>query len=40
MSQLEHHNPGIIGAIMVSDEVFAEITLDGHHVHPGQSRLC
>lgn len=35
MSQLEHHNPGIIGAIMVSDEVFAEITLDGHHVHPG-----
>jgi len=35
MSQLEHHNPGIIGAVMVSDEIFAEITLDGNHVHPG-----
>ncbi|NMB62897.1 MAG: N-acetylglucosamine-6-phosphate deacetylase [Chloroflexi bacterium] len=35
MSQLEHHSPGIVGAVMVCDEIFAEITLDGSHVHPG-----
>ncbi len=35
MSQLEHHAPGIVGAAMVCDDIFAEVTLDGHHVHPG-----
>jgi len=35
MSQLEHHEPGVVGAVMVCENIYAEITLDGFHVHPG-----
>lgn len=35
MSQLEHHEPGIVGAVMACDAIFAEVTLDGFHVHVG-----
>jgi len=35
MSQLEHHSPGVVGAVMVCDDIFAEVTLDGYHVHAG-----
>ena len=38
MSQLEHHEPGIVGAVMASEKVYAEITLDGFHVHPGAAK--
>ena len=37
-SAFSHQEPGIIGALMISDSVFAEITLDGHHVHPAAAK--
>jgi N-acetylglucosamine-6-phosphate deacetylase len=33
MGGLEGRNPGIVGAILANPEVWAEIILDGHHVH-------
>lgn len=38
MSPFHHRQPGIVGAAMVSDEIFAELTLDGFHVHPGAAK--
>lgn len=32
MTPLTHRNPGVVGAIMESDEVYAELILDGIHV--------
>lgn len=37
-SSFNHRAPGIIGAVFNRDEVFAEIILDGQHVHPGAAR--
>ena len=34
MSPLSHRAPGIVGAVLDSDAVAAEIIFDGHHVHP------
>ncbi len=38
MSGLNHRKPGVVGAVMVDDSIYAEITLDGHHVHPGAAK--
>lgn len=34
MRGLHHREPGMVGAAMTLDDVFAELLLDGHHVHP------
>tara|TARA_B100001123_G_C15302518_1_gene1021546 strand:+ start:1036 stop:2169 length:1134 start_codon:yes stop_codon:yes gene_type:complete len=39
MSALHHRNPGVVGAIMESDNVIAELILDGHHVHEAAARI-
>ncbi len=35
MSPLTHRQPGVVGAVLESREVMAELICDGHHVHPG-----
>ena len=40
MRPFDHREPGIIGASLVDDSVFTEITLDGVHVHPGAAELA
>jgi len=34
MSPLHHRQPGLVGAVLTSDQVTAEIIADGVHVHP------
>jgi len=34
MRPMSHRDPGLIGAVLVSDQVAAELICDGHHVHP------
>lgn len=34
MSAFTHRNPGIVGAILTSDKIYAELTVDGIHVDP------
>lgn len=34
MSPLHHREPGMVGAALTLDHVFAELICDGHHVHP------
>ena len=34
MSGLHHRNPGMVGAALTLEDVYAEIITDGHHVHP------
>ncbi len=34
MSPLHHRNPGMVGAALTLENVFAELICDGHHVHP------
>jgi N-acetylglucosamine-6-phosphate deacetylase len=34
MSPLRHREPGVAGAVLVHDEVYAELIADGVHVHP------
>lgn len=34
MSGLHHRNPGMVGAALSADHVYAELICDGHHVHP------
>lgn len=34
MSGLHHREPGMVGAALSLDNVYAEIIADGHHVHP------
>lgn len=38
MSGLNHREPGMVGAAMTSDDAYAEIICDGHHVHPAAIR--
>jgi N-acetylglucosamine-6-phosphate deacetylase len=35
MTPLTHREPGVVGAVLESPEVAAEIICDGFHVHPG-----
>lgn len=34
MSGLHHREPGMVGAALSLDNVYAEVIADGHHVHP------
>jgi len=34
MSGLDHRSPGLVGAALTSDDLLAELILDGVHVHP------
>ena len=34
MSSITSRSPGVVGAVLESDAVAAEIICDGHHVHP------
>jgi N-acetylglucosamine-6-phosphate deacetylase len=39
MPSLHHRRPGPVGAALVRDDVYAEIILDGHHLHPDVVRI-
>lgn len=39
MSGLHHREPGMVGAALTLDQVFAEVICDGHHVHPAAAKL-
>jgi N-acetylglucosamine-6-phosphate deacetylase len=34
MSPMTHRDPGLVGAVLASDDVVAELICDGEHVHP------
>jgi len=38
MSGLDHRRPGLVGAVLARDDLFAELILDGVHVHPAAAR--
>jgi N-acetylglucosamine-6-phosphate deacetylase len=40
MPPLNHRSPGLVGAILQSDEIAAEIICDGFHVHPALIRTA
>ena len=40
MSPLTHRAPGVVGAVLESAAVAAEIICDGHHVHPAAVALA
>jgi N-acetylglucosamine-6-phosphate deacetylase len=39
MRPLDHREPGVIGAVLNSQEVYADLICDGVHVHPSVVRL-
>ena len=39
MSGIHHREPAMLGAVMNRDEVYAELILDGIHVHPAAANL-
>ena len=39
MRPFAHREPGIVGAVLTDDRIFAEIIADGIHVHPAAVRL-
>ncbi|MGI4829497.1 MAG: N-acetylglucosamine-6-phosphate deacetylase [Janthinobacterium lividum] len=39
MRTLDHREPGLVGAVLDSDQLFAECIVDGVHVHPAMVRL-
>jgi N-acetylglucosamine-6-phosphate deacetylase len=39
MGQLGHRDPGLLGVVLTSDELFAEIICDGIHVDPAAVKL-
>ena len=40
MPPLGHRVPGLAGAVLESDDVFAELICDGVHVHPAMMRMA
>jgi N-acetylglucosamine-6-phosphate deacetylase len=40
MSPLQHRNPGVVGAILDNDEIFAELILDGVHLDEAIFRIA
>ena len=40
MSAFSHRAPGLVGAVLDSDEIAAEIVCDGVHVHPAAVRMA
>lgn len=39
MGAFHHREPGVIGALLISSEITAELILDGLHVHPIAARI-
>lgn len=39
MSGLHHRKPGLVGAALSMRNVYAELILDGHHVHPAAASI-
>jgi len=39
MTGIHHRNPGVIGAVLTDDRIFAEIIADGIHLHPAIVKL-
>jgi N-acetylglucosamine-6-phosphate deacetylase len=39
MPSLHHREPGLLGAAMINDDIYCELILDGHHVHPIAARV-
>ncbi|MEG1301180.1 MAG: N-acetylglucosamine-6-phosphate deacetylase [Erysipelotrichaceae bacterium] len=39
MTQMEHRAPGVVGAAMINDKVYAELISDGIHVHSGACKI-
>ncbi|MGE5814869.1 MAG: N-acetylglucosamine-6-phosphate deacetylase [Acidobacteriota bacterium] len=40
MTPLTHREPGVVGAVLESDEVAAELVCDGFHVHPAAMKAA
>jgi N-acetylglucosamine-6-phosphate deacetylase len=40
MSPMSHRDPGLVGAVLSSDDIAAEIICDGFHVHPAVIRVA
>lgn len=40
MPPLGHRAPGLVGAVLQSDEIAAEVICDGYHVHPALVRVA
>ncbi len=40
MPPLSHREPGLVGAILTSEEIAAEVICDGVHVHPDMVRMA
>ncbi len=40
MSGFDHREPGVVGAVLDSDDITAELIADGIHVHPAALRLA
>lgn len=40
MSPMSHRDPGLVGAVLASEDIAAEIISDGHHVHPAVVRVA
>jgi N-acetylglucosamine-6-phosphate deacetylase len=39
MTTFHHRHPGAVGAVLTRDEVFAEVILDGVHLHPAAADI-
>lgn len=39
MSPFHHRNPGVVGAVLLHDELTTEMIIDGHHLHPAAAKL-
>ena len=40
MSQMAHRAPGLVGAVLARDDVFAGLIADGQHVHPAAVKVA
>ena len=40
MTGLHHRQPGVVGAVLTSDDIYAELILDGEHVHPVAAQVA
>lgn len=40
MSPLDHRNPGAVGAVLENADIFAELILDGIHIHEATFRIA
>lgn len=39
MSPLHHREPGMVGCALSTDDTYAELICDGHHVHPASAKI-